>query len=69
MTKSLIRLRAFLHEAINSPVIVEPVETSFHLPALPRVPRFPEFNRKNLGAVVGAADNTGNDMPFSQTIP
>jgi len=61
MTESLIRAGGAFHEAVNPAVVVEPVETPFHLPALTRVTGMLAFRCENGGAVIPAPRNTGVD--------
>lgn len=68
MTESLIGAGAFFHEAINPPVVVEPVETPFHLPTLARVAGMPEFGCEDGSAVVPASRNAWMDISGKQGV-
>ena len=62
MTESLIDMGAMLHKAVNPAIVVEPVETPLHLPALAGVAGLARFGRKESGTIVPAPRNAGMDV-------
>ena len=57
MTESLVGSGAPFHKAVNPPVVVEPVETPFHLPALTGIPGLSTFRESDCCSVVLPSGN------------
>ena len=68
MTESLIGTGALFHKAVNPAVVVEPVETPFHLPTLARIAGMPEFRRKQSSMIVPSSRNAGMDISDKQGV-
>lgn len=68
MTESLIGAGRALHKAVNSAVVVEPVETPFHLPTLARVTGLPALIKHQDRAVVLAPRNYRMDVSGKQSV-
>lgn len=68
MTESLIGAGAPFHKTVNPAVVVEPVETPFHLPALARIAGMATFRSENGGMIVASPRNTGMDT-FGKKAP
>lgn len=63
MTESLVGSGASLHKAVNPSVVVEPVETPFHLPALTGIAGVSTFGEGDGCSIVLSPCNTGIDIP------
>jgi len=63
MAESLVGTGTSLHKAINPAIVVEPVETSFHLPALARVAGLQTFRGNKGSTVVRASRDARMNVP------